>query len=411
MRLLWFVWLSVLAYAQFDATLTVEKKVDQRVHVAVLDGSTPTPLSKKIHTLFLADLKISGHFLPDETYRPGSYENAIVDPALRADDYVIKYHFLQEDARNTLLVKLINAADSKVLAERRYRVSNKSKYPFLVHKAVTEINAQLKFPPIDWINRYIVFARYTGRKQSEILLADYTFTFVKTIIHGGLNLFPHWGDPDQKSLYYTAYVEGRPTLFHLDIYTGKQQKVTSSTGMLVCSDVRPDGRKLLLTMAPQGQSDIYEYDVATAKATRLTTFSGIDVNGVYADGGKSLVFVSNRLGYPNIFKKDLATGAVTQVVFHGKNNNSVDAYGDTIVFSAREGQGVFNLYTAHTDGSSGRPLTSNGVNQFPRFSPDGNTILYIKRSYEGNAVGYLGLKTNQSLLFPLGEQKIQSLDW
>jgi TolB protein len=181
--------------------------------------------------------------------------------------------------------------------------------------------------------------------------------------------------------------------------------------MLACSDVSKDGKRLLLTMAPDGQSDIYEHDIESNKSSRMTKFSGIDVNGVYADGGKSLVFVSNRLGYPNVFKKTIGSDDVQQIVFHGKNNNSVDAFGDMVVFSAREGQGVFNLYTTHTDGSAGRPLTSSGVNQFPRFSPDGNTILYIKRSYEGNAVGYLGLKTNQSLLFPLGERKIQSLDW
>ena len=409
------VWLlmimTVSLLGGFDAKLTIEKKADQRARVAVVDGSLPTETSRKLHAIFVADLKISGHFLADEAYRSGEYGGNIVDPALRSQDYVIKYQYTQENGTNTLLVKLLRAANSKQIVEGRYAVSNPAKYPFLVHKAVSEINAQLKFAPIDWINRYVVFARYTGRKQSEILLADYTFHYVKTIIHGGLNLFPHWGDPAQKSLYYTAYVEGRPTLYRLDLRTGKRTVVTGSTGMIVCSDVKPDGEKLLLTMAPDGQSDIYEYDIATARATRLTTFSGIDVNGVYADNGKTMVFVSNRLGYPNVFKRDFASGTVTQVVFHGKNNNSVDAYGDTVVYSAREGQGVFNLYTAHTDGSSGRPLTSGGVNQFPRFSPDGNTILYIKRSYDGNAVGYLGLKTNQSLLFPLGDRKIQSLDW
>jgi TolB protein len=335
----------------------------------------------------------------------------MVDPALRSGQYVVKYHYAEEADTNTLLVKVLNAGNSKVVMEGRYAVTNRTKFPFLVHKAVTEINAQLHFESIDWINRYVVFARYTGRKQSEILLADYTFNYVKTIIRGGLNLFPHWGDPAQKSLYYTAYVKGRPTLYKLSLYTGKRTVVTSSTGMLVCSDVSPDGRRLLLTMAPDGQSDIYEYDTNTTQVRRLTRFSGIDVNGVYADEGKTLIFVSNRLGYPNVFKKPLDGNAVEQIVFHGKNNNSVDAYGDKVVFSAREGQGVFNLYTTHTDGSSGRPLTSTGVNQFPRFSPDGDTILYIKRSYEGNAVGYLGLKTNQSLLFPLGDRKIQSLDW
>jgi len=411
MRVWLLVIMTVSLFGGFDAKLTIEKKADQRARVAVVDGSLPTEESRKIHAIFVADLKISGHFLADETYHSGEYGGNMVDPALRAQAYVITYRYTQENGTNILLVKLLRAANSKQILEGRYAVSNPAKYPFLVHKAVTEINAQLKFASIDWINRYVVFARYTGRKQSEILLADYTFHYVKTIIHGGLNLFPHWGDPAQKSLYYTAYVEGRPTLYRLDLRTGKRMVVTSSTGMMVCSDVKSDGTKLLLTMAPDGQSDIYEYDIAAAKATRLTTFSGIDVNGVYADEGKTMVFVSNRLGYPNVFKKDLGSAAVDQVVFHGKNNNSVDAYGDTVVYSAREKQGVFNLYTAHTDGSSGRPLTSSGVNQFPRFSPDGNTILYIKRSYDGNAVGYLGLKTNQSLLFPLGDRKIQSLDW
>jgi len=411
MRLWLIVIVSLMAFAKYDAQLTIEKKVDERVRIAIVDGSIPSDLSRTLTAIFSADLKISGHVRPDETYRIGTYAGSMIDPALKGNDYILIYRFSQESDKNILMVKLLSAGNGRMIMERRYRVGAREKYPFLVHRAVTEINAQLHFPPIDWINRYVVFARYTGRKQSEVVLADYTFHFTKTIIRGGLNLFPHWGDPKQKTIYYTAYVKGRPTLYRLNIYTAERKKITSSTGMLACSDVSDDGRKLLLTMAPDGQSDIYEYDIAAAKAERLTTFSGIDVNGVYADGGKSLVFVSNRLGYPNVFKRDFATGVVTQIVFAGKNNNSVDAYDDTVVYSAREGQGVFNLYTAHTDGSPGRALTSNGVNQFPRFSPGGDIVLYIKRSYEGNAVGYLGLKTDQSLLFPLGERKIQSLDW
>ncbi len=411
MRLWLIVLFSLMAFAKYDAQLTIEKKVDERVRVAIVDGSIPGDLSRTLTAIFAADLKISGHFRPDEKYRIGTYAGNMIDPALRGNDYILIYRFSRESDKNVLMVKLLSAGNGRMVMERRYRVGAKGKYPFLVHRAVTEINAQLHFAPIDWINRYVVFARYTGRKQSEIVLADYTFHFTKTIIRGGLNLFPHWGDPEQKTIYYTAYVKGRPTLYRLNIYTAERTEITSSTGMLACSDVSADGSKLLLTMAPDGQSDIYEYDIDAAKAERLTTFSGIDVNGVYADGGKSLVFVSNRLGYPNVFKRDLVTGVVTQIVFAGKNNNSVDAYDDTVVYSAREGQGVFNLYTAHTDGTPGRALTSNGVNQFPRFSPGGDTVLYIKRSYEGNAVGYLGLKTDQSLLFPLGERKIQSLDW
>jgi len=411
MRYWLIVWLTWSLFGGFDAKLTIEKKVDQRLRAVVVDGSIPSDIARKIHAIFIADLKISSHFLADENYRSGGYDGSLIEPVLRGSGYVIRYRYREGETDSTLFVKVLQASDSRMIMEGRYTVKNKAKYPFLVHKAVTEINAQLQLPPIDWINRYVVFARYTGRKQSEILLADFTFHYVKTIIRGGLNLFPHWGDTAQKILYYTAYIRGRPTLYRLNFHTGKRTVVTSSTGMLSCSDVSADGTRLLLTMAPDGQSDIYEYDANTTQTHRLTRFSGIDVNGVYADDGKTLVFVSNRLGYPNVFKKPLLGGAVEQIVFHGKNNNSVDAYGDKVVYSAREGQGRFNLYTVHTDGSGGRPLTSTGVNQFPRFSPDGNTILYIKRSYEGNAVGYLGLRTGQSLLFPLGDRKIQSLDW
>ncbi len=406
-----FLFVSLLAFAQFDGKLTIEKKADERIRIGIVDGSIPSETTRTLHKIFVADLKISGQFRPQERYLPGTYTGNLIDPALRGLDYVLVYKFLPGSSPYTLWVKLLNAANGSMLSERRYRIASRQKYPFLVHKAVAEIARTLRLPSIDWINRYVVFARYTGRKQSEIVLADYTFHFTKVIIRGGLNLFPHWGDSEQKSIYYTSYVEGRPTLFRLNIYTGERTQITSSTGMLACSDVSSDGQRLILTMAPGGQSDIYEYDLKSHKAKQLTTYQGIDVNGVYADAGASLVFVSNRLGYPNVFKKTFATGAVQQIVFAGKNNNSVDAYGDTVVYSAREGQGVFNLYTAHTDATPGRPLTSNGVNQFPRFSPDGQTILYIKRSYEGNAVGYLSLKTNQSLLFPLGERKIQSLDW
>ena len=148
---------------------------------------------------------------------------------------------------------------------------------------------------------------------------------------------------------------------------------------------------------------------------RVTKFSGIDVSAKYINGGGAITFVSNRMGYPNIFKKSISGSAVSQVVFRGRNNNGVDAHKNKIVYSSREshkryGQNRFNLYLTHTDDSATRPLTSNGVNQFPRFSSDGSTILYIKQYQNRSSIGYINLRSNQNLLFPLGG-KVQSIDW
>ena len=401
-----------------DATMKIEKDVDQRVHVAIIDGSeSGGTLGHPVFDILQADLKISGHFLPDAEYHEGTYAGNTFAPAFRSNEYVLKYRVDEFSGGVTLRVKLLRGNNSALRFEKKYTIASAARYPFLVHKAVTDLNGKLGFSSIEWINRYLLFARYTGKKESEIVLADYTFHYIKTILRGGLNLFPVWGDPQQKIIYYTGYSGKLPTLYRLDLSSGERRRILGSQGMLVCSDVSRDGRRLLLTKAPNGQPDIYEYDLNTSAEKRLTFFSGIDVGGKYADGEQNLVFVSNRLGYPNIFKKPLGGGPVSPLVFHGHNNDSCDVFENKVVYSSREndnsfGNGkAFNLYLTLTDGSDVRPLTSGGINQFPRFSNDGNTVLYIKRSYEGNAIGYIGLGTNLSMLFPLGNEKIQAIDW
>jgi TolB protein len=169
-------------------------------------------------------------------------------------------------------------------------------------------------------------------------------------------------------------------------------------------------------MAPEGQADIYEMSSSGGAKKRITRFNGIDVSGKYVDNESSIVFVSNRLGYANIFKKSIHSSAVSQVVYHGRNNNACDAYGDKIVYSSREsqnafGSNTFNLYLTSSHGSSTHPLTTTGSNQFPRFSSDGSVVLFIKHSDYGSSIGYTNLTSHQSLLFPLGGRKIQSIDW
>ena len=399
-----------------DANLKIEKDVESRARISLVDTSPAVAggLSDKFFSTMISDMKISGHFLPDTAHHRESMQSDIIAPGLKSRDYVIKYS-LSQGSGLKVTVKLFRASDASLLATKDLAISSTAKYPFLAHKLVSEINSMLKYPDVNWLNRYVIFSRYTSAKRSVIVLADYTMQYQKTVIRGGLNLFPKWADKDQKSFYYTSFGSTIPTLYRLNIYNGSRKKITSSQGMLVCSDVSQNGSKILLTMAPDAQPDIYEMNVAFGSKRRVTRFAGIDVSGKYTDNEKSIVFVSNRLGYPNIFKKPIGSSAVSQVVFHGKNNNAVDAHGNKIVYSSREshksyGLNTFNLYLTNSNGSGTRPLTSNGVNQFPRFSTDGTVILYIKQYQNQSSVGYINLTSNQSLLFPLGG-KVQSIDW
>lgn len=396
-----------------DATLKIEKDVEQRARIALVDGSAQH--DDRFFGILLSDLKISGHFLADTNVHQGSFSGAFIDPKLKSRDYVLKYNLLTGGGVK-LYIRLLRASDGTQLYKKSYSISDTAKMPFVAHKAISDINAYLKYPDISWLNRYVVFTHYTGSQKSEIVLADYTFNYQKPIVRGGLNVFPKWADGKQRSLYYTSYKGTLPTLYKIDIYTGKKSRIISSEGMLVCSDVSKDYSKLLLTMAPHGHADIYELDLRTGSNKRVTKFNGIDVNGKYVDNEKSIVFISNRLGYANVFRKTIGTTAVSPVVYHGRNNNSCDSYDNKVVYSSREssssfGRNTFNLYLTSSRGGDTRPLTTTGSNQFPRFSSDGSVVLYIKQSERGSAVGYINLASSQSLLFPININKIQSIDW
>ena len=396
-----------------DATLKIEKDVEQRARIALMDGSSEQ--SSKVFNILLSDLKISGHFLPDTTHHIGDLSSNYIIPALKSQEYVLKYTMDQRSGTK-LLVRLLKASDGTQIFKKSYAIPTKAKMPFLIHKAISDVNNVLKYPSISWINRYVAYSVYTTPGRSEIRVADYTFNYKKTIIKGGLNLFPKWADSRQRSLYYTSYKGTLPTLYKLNIYNGTKTKIASSEGMLVCSDVSKNGSKLLLTMAPEGQADIYELDLASKAKRRVTNFKGIDVNGRYVDDESRIVFISNRLGYANVFKKSIKGGATSQVVYHGRNNNACDAHGDKIVYSSREsnnafGDNTFNLYLASTGSSDTRPITTTGANQFPRFSTDGSVILFLKQRGRSSSIGYINLTSHQSLLFPYNDRKVQSIDW
>ena len=412
MRYLLLLLLSLNLFA-VDATLRIEKDVEHRSRIALEDASPS--VNGKFFKILLSDLKISGHFLADSRHHRGDLNSNFIAPVLKSQEYVLRYALTQSSGTK-LIIRLLKASDGTQLFKKSYSIPTTSKAPFLAHKAVYDINKVLKYPDISWINRYVVFSRYTTPRQSEIILADYTFNYKKVVIRGGLNLFPKWADANQKSFYYTSYAGVIPTLYKLNIYSGSKQRIISSEGMLVCSDVNKNGTKLLLTMAPQGQADIYEVSSSGGSKKRITSFNGIDVSGKYVDNESRIVFVSNRLGYANIFKKSINGSGVSQVVHHGRNNNAVDAHESKIVYSSREsqnsfGKNTFNLYLTSSTGSGTRPLTTTGTNQFPRFSTDGSVIQYIKHRGNGSSIGYTNLTSQQSLLFPLGGRKIQSIDW
>ncbi len=417
MRKLLVIFFSVVALMASDATLEIVKSADNRPSVTMQDASTfgTDTIRRKFFRLVMGDLKVTAHFKVEDTYRHCDYD-AMVDPMLKSYRYLLRYRFREGTGQDLFLdVRAYEMPEALPIFERSYRVSNRARYPFLIHSAIIDFNDFLKMPSVAWMKRYVVFSEYAGPRLADIVIADYTLTYRKRIVSGGLNIFPKWADRDQRGIYYT-HVGSRPILYHYNIYTGQRRKVAVSDGMLICSDVSRDGRKLLLTMAPGGQPDIYQYHLDSGMKERLTFYSGIDVSGQYIDGERRVAFISDRLGYPNVFALTIGRRGVQQLVYHGRNNSSCSAHGHYIVYSSREtdnafGANTFNLYLISTQSDYIRRLTASGVNQFPKFSEDGESILYIKHYARQSAVGIIRLDYNEGFLFPLTGRKIQSIDW
>jgi TolB protein len=399
-----------------DATIEVIKKAESLPTIAVEDASINYNDTFKLRFFksLVADLNVLSLFNVDRHHREVPYNDSDVLVENKDMQYVVRYKLFEDDnGAMNLQMKLLE--HDNVVFSKNYRVNNKNIYMFVSHAIAYDINNYMGADSVEWMKRKVIFARVIAPKQSEIIISDYTLSYQHAIIKGGFNLFPKWANRSQTAFYYTSLDSVTPTLKYVDIKTASVKSIISSDGMMVCSDVSDDGNTLLLTMAKDGQPDIYTYNIKTHKYRRETKYKGIDVNGQFMNKN-TIAFISSRLGYPNVFMKKLSTNEVEQVVYYGNSNVSCSANGQYIVYEARESSNAFsantfNLHLVSIKTDAIRRLTATGVNEFPRFSKDGDAIIFIKNYKGQSSIGIIRLNHNKNYLFPLKSGRIQSMDW
>ncbi|MGA1940192.1 Tol-Pal system protein TolB [Arcobacter sp. YIC-310] len=413
--------LTTFLFAQIDANLEIIKKTKTLPSIAVNIASDSAEIAtlSKIKEILVKDFIISGHFDVALSNNELKFEDE-PDVIRLANESLDLYLSLSAkknlDGSYTLFTKLYDINAKTLTLQKSYTTLKENRYPFLAHRTAISVNDHFKAPSISWMDKFVVFSNYVGSKKANIMIGDYTLTYKKTIIRGGLNVFPKWADPKQKSIYYTSYNYEKPTLVKLNIYTQQKNVIMQSDGMIVASDVSKDGSKVLITASPNNQPDIYLYNTLSKKAKQVTNYSGIDVGAQFIDDESRMVFISDRLGYPNVFAKSFNSRGVERLVYHSRNNSSATSYKDNIVYVSRENENefadrTFNLYLMSTKSDNLKRLTSSGINQFPKFSQNGESLLFIKNLNGQSSVGIIRLNFNKSYLFPLYNGKIQSIDW
>ena len=414
MRYLIIISILISALWSADATLEVTKNVGMLPRLAIEDASvTGSENGLRFHKMLIADMNVVSLFDVDDRYAEQSLDN-LQSAAIHKDAiYILRYRLTADGSGGYRSdVKLFQ--NGLELFSKVYYLKQSEMLVFLAHSVAYDINAKMGGGSLEWMKRKVIFVRLSGPRRSDIVAADYTLSYQKVLLSGGMYGFAKWANREQTDFYYTSLNDFRPTIYKVNLATGNKAAVVSSDGMAVCSDVSEDGNKLLLTLAPNGQPDIYLYDTRTKEKTRLTDYSGIDVSGQFM-GEDRIAFVSNRMGNPNIFSKKIGESAINQIVFEGKNNSSCSTHRDWLVYKAREsssaGGSAFNLHLISLHDSRIRRLTSSGDNDYPRFSHDGEAILHIKHEGSRSMVGIIRLGVNKSFSFPLHIGRMQSLDW
>ena len=225
--------------------------------------------SQRIFKMLIADLKVTGHFVVQESKETISSEMLNFDE-YRKNKIDLVARIKAEKVGNGVMAKLqlYDANSGLVALSKEYQNTQQEAYPFLAHKMAIDINNYIKAPSVDWMERMVILAYYTKSGESDIIMSDYTLSYKKKVISGGLNIFPKWANTTQSAFYYTKYLD-KPTLFRFDLTTGQNKKMFDSNGMLVASDVSNDGNKILVTMAPNEQPDIFMYDVTNGALKHL----------------------------------------------------------------------------------------------------------------------------------------------
>jgi TolB protein len=196
--------------------------------------------------------------------------------------------------------------------------------------------------------------------------------------NGSINLRPSF-TVDGRTILFTSFVERNANLYALSLDGSHPVLLSAEQGMNGDGRMAPDGDRIALTLTRDGNSEIYvlehAHDPAKKKLVRLTRAWGMDASPAWSPNGDAIAFISDRSGHAELWTMR-ADGAdpvqLTSLALRGQTPDW-SPEGDRIVFSARDRQGISELYVADVATRETRRLCPGSE---PRFSPDGRWIAF-----------------------------------
>lgn len=129
-----------------------------------------------------------------------------------------------------------------------------------------------------------------------------------------------------------------------------------------------------------GNQEVFRSNFDGTGAVNLTSNSAADFDPVVSSDGSRVAFLSNRGGSLGLYVMNSnGTGVTLVSSLVGIEGVSLNADGSRVVFSAAP-NGVPQIFVANTTGGAATNLSQdeNFFDQTPVFSPDGQTIAFVR---------------------------------
>jgi Tol biopolymer transport system component len=234
----------------------------------------------------------------------------------------------------------------------------------------------------------MTFIRGGATAGDALFVADADGTNRREIVHAHAGSHLHWPawSPDGYIyfIYTLALVNAEPSeIYRVHSQGGPIEPVVSTPRRAVFPLPTPDGAGLIYAANPTAADlSLYWRPILGGEPQRLTTGIGEYSEPRMSKDGRTLVCTLYELRQ-SLNRIPLNPGSPVQVVplTGGSNTGDLDPTiapaGDRLVFSSSR-TGDRHLWTARSDGSEARPLTSGtSLDERPAFSPDGREIAFM----------------------------------
>ena len=391
--LILFSWLLVNSMAHAVLTIEITQGSEGSQPIAIIPfewkGKGTPPVS--LNNIVSADLQRSGQFspLPNKDLISRPHEGTDVKyqtwRALNVGYLVVgKIHALV-DGSFQIQFQLLDVFKGRQLAGYSIRSLNSGlrrtghHISDIIYKTITGEEGAF--------NTHISYITVSKNKKNkniklyQLAIADADGYNEKIIYSSPQPLMsPSWS-PDGTRLAYVSFLNGRPEIYVQNIFSSKQEKLTTFSGLNNAPRWSPDGKYLALTLSKDGNPEIYIMNVGSRKITRITRNYAIDTEPEWLPNNKGLIFTSDRGGSPQLYEIKLSNnrvvGRAQRLTYEGNYNSrpTVSLDGRYVAMVHRT-QGRFRIAVLERGTQNFRVLTKGQLDESPSFAPNGRMIIY-----------------------------------